>query len=1697
MQNKPTSWFVQVVVGAVFLTLGIVAVAVFLDVFSPKPYERPTPAFTGYDPAPMQEAVSPTAVRKALDGICAQGSRYMGQEGFYATEKYLRKRFEDAGLEVWGHDIESVGVRTELAEIEVGGRKQDVKLYPLLPAHFQPMNTPPGGLTGELVLLTEDLIANRKDFSGCIGLLDTDQRAIKDYEYNWTRYARLGITALILADHEGVDGIRWTSARLQMAGITGPISYVRLAASPEIFDLVGRTVTLKVRTAYRPIPTTTLVARLKAGAPANDVVVIPASYDAASPMPDLASGTLQAIPVALQLCLLDGLKQYRRDLRRDVVFVCFGSRTMAQDSQNRLLAAIGRNADRPTRAGELQRELKENASTLQDVEEIVPLFEDEAFFRDPGKTLAKLKGSAGDLFEQQCIYVRNTLVFELSEEMLRKKIVFDKDPTGDLTGPAFRAFVETRRRYDRAFAAAGYNVAKLLREQKSYLAEYSLRRRLKGRFEQLRAYHRRVDRRLRQEIALNRLFAGYRNIVVLSPELVTRDVGAAKESESLSFYIAKYWEEYVGDHGVAIRNHINGAIRRLGLGGKVAVPFVGRTHVTDIATRIRSNVGADPASTISTESGLWVIFGYPAFSLVNTDRAESYADYFAPTELPYMRRTETMKYSLAVVGESILSAAFGNGRFPPTKLRERSIISFHGNVYVANVGQSIIPNYPMRGALVGSKLPGLFPRPYFGNLKIFTDPYGHYSYPYCATTFARSVWEYSPDAVVFGDDGIIQYVKDTGKAAQSIFRSMNLRVEELSEPVSMVLYRASPVTILDMINPQTLKAWAGVEFIRRRGLTAFASTNTFTGGGIVTAFIKPDERFYVTFKAGSAENELVHVTRAFMLGTTMEEALAEKTDPDTVEAGREISGKGYLAADSRMLLDVPREIAKSMAVLNAKRLALQNRRGYQMADERVQEFHKRTIQQLSESRGLPIHQADLRARNAATYAMLNHPVLRENIFEAIIGVLWYLGLLVPFVFFFEKLLFGFADIRRQLTAILITFVAAFALLKLLHPAFSMIRSSVMILLGFVILLISLGITVLFCGKFQENIEDIRKRRGRVTAAEVNKLGVLATAFLLGLNNMHRRRVRTLLTCGTLVLMTFVMICFTSVQSDLVDTQVAVGKAPFSGLLVKNEKFKPVTADEVFALNAKYGHLGRTVSRYMYVGTESTSTRARNNPKVEVAYERPGAAPRGLRLSSIIRFSAFEPLQKNIRLLTARGWFTEAQELAEEGLIPIMLPDAAARKLGITPKMVDGEEPVVVTLNERRVLVHGIFEAASLRELRDQDGRDLLPFDIVALRQINRGDANHVIADDLDPRIDPEKIILGPLGRWDIPVADGTQIIHSAAVVLPDDLGYKKTRALIDQYLEQTGRSTYYGLDGVTFLGRRARARSVQGLVEMLIPLIIAALTVLNTMKGSVYERKDEIFVYNAVGISPRHVFFMFFAEAFVYAVVGSVLGYFLSQGAGRILTWVGMTGGLNMTFTSSATIYASLAIAASVFVSTYFPARTAMRIAAPSEDLGWHLPEAQGDLLSFRVPFTFGARDRIAILAFFNRFLLDHGEGGSGPFFAGPPALGVSDRPDELADGAPVPEMLVTIWLKPFDLSVSQEMRISLATDPETGEYIPTVSLSRLSGTRDNWLRLNKRFVGIIRRRLLHWRAVGDRQRSMMFEEARELMRRNLSAAGA
>jgi len=1707
-------------VAGLFVILLLGFVFFYLRIFSPEPRIEPLSPYQGYPADTMQAAMTVENVARYRDEILSFGGRFLGQPGFYKTEDYMRRQFEEAGLEMHEMELRTAAPKTFQRDLSLVQALPDgstsesllarVDLYPFLPNHLQPMNTPAGGLVGELVVLTSETLRMRRSFTDCIGILDTrDGMYDGDYNFNWIAYARLGLKAIILSHPDGLAEAPWYLVKNRLAGMVSsvPVNYVRLAASKEILDYVGQRVRLEVKTRYVNTPNRTIIGIMRAPGKSKEAMLLTSFYDARSMLPDMATVPMQALMPACQLALLDGLQAYRDSLKRDLIFVTYSgvmadegpnrilsilSTNQAQGEENPLLAAFGLGGGEQTveereegggrRLEPLLEKEAANALQLASLKKTLQLFDGAGFLQNPAITraaLEELDKETRTFLEEQFSYVLNSLVFEHTEPRLRAKVNLERDPEPDLTGESFQRYRNVLKEYEQAVSVAGYSLLNLLQKKPEHLQTYRVRELFLERLRELREHHELRQTQIAQEIDLVKIINEYENIGIFNTKLAPAfDETGTKEV--LSFDTGQY---VIGPASVGVMSLLSSARQRLGIdSAEIDLPPLDRWQHRLVAR----NVG----DVYRQATRMWTEFGYPSYTFVNFERAESYRRYTDPVELPFMFDLESLRDSLGVLGEGILSMAHGNGYLDPTTPRIFKNQSWGGRVLVSNVGQSIVPSYPLAGAVIAARsgpTTGQFAWPgYWENLIVFADPYGKWDLPHNASDFG-AWWDiqkeqYNPFAVAYDKEGLIYYIKDEGEDGQRLYKSARVAVwsPQTIRNVTMVTFRCAPVALLDKINPQSMKEYTGTEMINREGLVDFRKKAKFTDLGIELAFIEPDQRLYVELQAGVPDNDLAKVTRAFMLGIN---------DPERLDPDREIDGEGYLASDTPFLLNVPQEIAKSMLSVNGKRLDLQER--YGMADNRTEIYHEKSQKSLEESLSpdLSYHQSNLEARKAVTYAILNHPVLRDSIFEAILGVLWYLALLVPFVFFFEKLVFCYPDVRKQIVAQAVIFLTVFILLRLLHPAFQMVRSSLMILLGFIIILISGGITILFSGKFQENLEELRKKQGKVAAADVNTLGVIGSAFMLGLNNMHRRKVRTGLTCATLTLLTFVMICFTSVENDLVDEKLALGKAPFQGLLVKREMFRPITTAEIFSMRSKYSDDYEICRRRAWTGIDNWEEHQRYNPSLEIVFHPPQnpnvpgeqqtAASRRLEFNSIIQLSHAEPLRNEIRFLTRPNWFTREQTEKTEGLAPVMIPDKMAEKLGISPEMVDSDEPVV-TINGRDFAVQGIFDSQAFQNLNDLDGENLLPFDVVSMEQLIL-ESGTILASPDDPRIAADQVILAPMKDLHMSAENSSERDLSVAIAMPD-VTYKQALEEIEFYMEQSAEPVFYGLDGVAYRGRRARETSMAGLIDLLIPLIIAALTVLNTMRGSVYERRDEIFVYNAVGIAPRYVFFMFFTEAFVYAIVGAILGYLLSQGTGRILTELGMTGGMKMTFASLTTIYASLTIMAAVFFSTYFPARSAMEISAPAEESGWSLPEPDEDNLEFDLPFTFTPRDRIAILAFFDRYLRDHGEGSAGRFFAAEPQVGVAET-----EGASeyIPCISATVWLKPFDLGVSQDMTIALPTDPETGEYKARIILSRVSGTRESWMRLNQSFVSLVRQHFLHWRAVPPPERIEMFHEAR------------
>ena len=1617
-------------------------------------------------PKSFEKTFNSAAIEKDRALILAAGDRSLGQPGHAKTAAFLAQEFGSLGLNVVERKQKVVAPVTEENRIldASGSELKGITLHPFLPNFFQPIATPQHGLSGKLVLLDEAMMKTITDFSEVIGVVKIDS-APKGYDLSWKRYAQLGLKGVILTSSEGVtpDFKPFLVDNPMLS--TLPVNFLRAYANAGILQHCGQNVTIHLTQRFREVQNTSLVAFLKAPKPSQEALIVTGHYDSYCVLPSLPHGSMQAYSPATVLAMARAFSAERETLNRDVIFVLDGAETMASIGEASVISAFGPAKQNAATHKKISAAIDKNAKGLQLLERLISLSKSPGFFVDVAASISLLDSLAKEelkRLDEELHYVFGQMVFKSTDQVLDKLIALKRLPGVVSSGPEYDGFMSAIGLENTLKSAISSSSHTLVNRQSKIIQEFAIREKLTARLQHLIDHLKDKQKVLETDREINSLAKSYNAFFVLSPRLLpaidssTSEAVAFLPSSNRTDPAASSVNPQTSALSIWTRK---GQLDKI-LPEKLRMVFLSK----DFAQKILPGVAGMPVSTV-----LWREFAYPAYQLVNLERLPSYQDLSLPDK-PSTINPASMDSSLRFLG--MVANSFAKGTIPISLSTFPKSRSYSGQVFAANIDASVIPNFPVQNAIVGQASPKFLSSPRFFNTPLLpTDPSGRYELlgtPLDLTIAAQKP-EYSPQAFHFNDQGQIDWAKD--QAEKTIYKSQRLPSYGILDfkDVNLVLYRANPVTFTDLTDPQTLRTYVSASLLSRKGLTPLARSTVFQESDALTMFVEPSEFFFVAMRSGTPDNPLVQRIRGFLLG---------QASPQKSEGVSGINGQGYLSADEQIFKKTTFGMADSMLRTNTIRAELQERR--KMLSETVSNVIKKSADLLANAKttALAYTESVLLARESAAYSLIAHPVLLDNINGAVLSILWYLALLVPFTFFMEKLLFAFSDIRKQLAAQAVIFLLVFAMLRFLHPAFELIRSSVMILLGFVILLISGGVTILFAGKFRENLAALEALRGRAVGVGVNTMGIVVTSFMLGLNNMHRRKVRTGLTCATLVLITFAMIAFTSVRTDYVDRTTALGPAPYQGLLFKIEQDQSYNSQEAFAIKQRFGSQFPISSRAYLTGTFDRDQNLASNPNLEITRPTENSSVKSTRFVSMLEFSPTEPLQSKIRLLTKPFWFKEQKSTSN---IPtVIVSDRIAKDLGLSVEDINAaSEGVTVQINGVKYLATGIFDSQVLNALQDLDGFSILPNDITALPRVSlRPDGKPILSPE-DPRIGAENVVL--IGSK-LPTIPGANTNLASMVVHLDALSYKDAKEVLTSHLQKTGRPSYFGLDGVSYLGKIGRENSLQGLVDLIMPLVIAALTVLNTMKGSVYERKDEIYVYNAVGIAPRYIFFMFFTEAFVYSVIGTVLGYLLSQASGFALTALNLTAGLNMTFAGPSTIVASLAVMGAVFFSTIFPARTALQIAAPSEDAGWKMPEPEGDDISFDLPFTFDTHDRFAVISFFHSFLEDHGEGGSGRFSASPPVIDVQGTGEDI-----LPSVSATIWLKPYDLGVSQNLEISLPRDTDTGDFIARFSIRRLTGTRESWLRLNTTLVVVFREQFLHWRAVSPAQKKDFFKKSEAL----------
>ncbi len=679
----------------------------------------------------------------------------------------------------------------------------------------------------------------------------------------------------------------------------------------------------------------------------------------------------------------------------------------------------------------------------------------------------------------------------------------------------------------------------------------------------------------------------------------------------------------------------------------------------------------------------------------------------------------------------------------------------------------------------------------------------------------------------------------------------------------------------------------------------------------------------------------------------------------------------------------------------------------------------------------------------ASSFMMGAPIyteVRTALDNLVRAVLILLALAVPFAFALERLLIGATSIYRQILWFGLFFTATFLVLFFTHPAFAVSNSSIIIFLGFVVLVLSLIVITIIMRKFETELKALRGMTTTVHSANVSRFGTIMAAMSMGVSTMRRRPLRTVLTAVTILLLTFTILCFASFGTEIGVIRLRLGPTtPYAAALLHDVNWESLNPSLLAVLRGRWPD-AEVCPRYWL-------TRSNDEEPEWTLTRRDGTRPAPL--LGVLGLSASEIRHRpDLEALLGR--------LAPSDAPRVWISRGMAAQLGVKA----GER---VLLGGKSLEVGPILDSAQLSVLQDMDESSILPVDFRQARSS-------------PPPATPEAMLAPPKESWSSLPVDSTAIVSAETARA---LG--ATLRVAHLYMADPERAAFVAddltrmlpfpvsatrQDGVYrhLLGPKLKA---SGAADLFFPLLLGGLVIFGAMLGSVADREKEIYSFSALGLAPPHVAGLFFAEAMVYSILGGLGGYLVAQGMVKALGFLagfGLVRQPEMNYSSGNAVIAILIVMATVLLSALYPAIRASRSANPGILRTWRPPRPKGDRCDIVFPFTISDHDVEGVIGFLKEHFDNFGDTGLGVFIAR------DTRVIRENQGRPV--LASNVSLAPFDLGVAQHFELSSRPSEIPGIDEVALLLVRQSGEPKDWQRLNKLFLDDLRKQFLIWRSL-------------------------
>jgi len=656
------------------------------------------------------------------------------------------------------------------------------------------------------------------------------------------------------------------------------------------------------------------------------------------------------------------------------------------------------------------------------------------------------------------------------------------------------------------------------------------------------------------------------------------------------------------------------------------------------------------------------------------------------------------------------------------------------------------------------------------------------------------------------------------------------------------------------------------------------------------------------------------------------------------------------------------------------------------------------------------------------------------------SVIFY-AFMIPFAYVFERLAFNFEG-RKRLLAIIALLLLLTILAYFMHPGFKMASNIFVSILGITISIpIILIQLIIFVGLFSF-LRFIRKQVMGSHFADISRGSAFLMSISMGLSNMRRRMLRTILNLMTVILFTSCLISLTSFSMVTTIRAFSIGgQTTYEGMLLKQSLGSiPFSEGIISAIQAYLGENVTVALRSWIYPPPTGRSEWSGSWKYGggIILPVPIYGPKGK--AEIKGLLGLQPEETEItgvdKILKEGRWFNKMDVYAA------IINEKMRKQLNAAV----GDKIYFMGLE---LNIIGVIDSNLFGSILDLDQRGLNPLDVSATPIVAR--TTYIPMSLEDCLIIPYSLALQYFGGG----------INSIAIKHPDKNRITEVaKAIISGAYSML--EIYVGYNGTIDIYRLGVGAIFIGWESILVPVVIASLTLLMTMLGSVHERIREIAVLGAIGLSPLHIAGIFLVEFTIYALLGTTLGYVLGIILINILYYLqAIPTGFNVNFSSSATLFTLSLSSAAIIGTAIYPAFKAGRMVTPSLMRKWEVKtKPVGDEWEIPLPIKIPESEIIGLIMYLYEFFKAHSARDVGVFRV----TEVSYDEDALTK-----TLEVNVALAPWDSGLAQIVRIVAKKEFEEKSYNLVIHLKRVRGRSQTWISRNKEFIRLIRNQFVLW----------------------------